>query len=396
MAKEKREYAIDKWRNVCILQQVERGFDADFIDKLVKDWSCVKDYAYIVHDKDNDDNIHIHCAIRFQSNVHTSVLLNRCDKIKEGVITFQCLNKCDWKGTLLYFTHQKYPEKAQYKISDIVSNCDVERVIKKALEKSPDVVLDEIKAKIKSGECRPFNVHHFCNEDIYSKYGKLIDGYFKYNQLVLNEKYGGNRDMRLMYFQGDSECGKTTFAKKYCEGKEWSYYISSGGANPLDNYGGQDCIILDDFRPSDYKFNEFLKLTDNHTSSMAHCRYYNKSLVYCRCIIVTSTVPIDIIYNNVTMSDDKEKEEARQLKRRFGEVYEFHKDNIDIYIYDSNSGTHKFFTSAINPVGALFSKRKEEELRKKVSDVLGIFGVTLPNLPDGFTQLDMLPDDLPF
>lgn len=117
--------------------------------------------------------------------------------------------------------------------------------------------------------------------------------------------------MELMYVYGGSGTGKTLYAKQYCDGLGLSYYVSSGGKNPLDNYGGEDAIILDDLRPSDYKFNEFLKLTDNHTSSMVSCRYYNKSLVWCKLIIITSPLKVEEFYSNMQESDG---EQAKQLK----------------------------------------------------------------------------------
>jgi hypothetical protein len=44
--------------------------------------------------------------------------------------------------------------------------------------------------------------------------------------------------------------------------------VSSGGKHPLDNYAGQECIILDDLRDTTYDFQDLLKLTDNNTDSL--------------------------------------------------------------------------------------------------------------------------------
>jgi len=97
--------------------------------------------------------------------------------------------------------------------------------------------------------------------------------------------------MQVFYFWGPSGVGKTTTAKDMAERRGWSYCISSSSNDPLQDYKGQDVLILDDFRPSDWNFSDFLKLTDNHTSSTVKARYSNRQMVYCKAIYVTSTLP---------------------------------------------------------------------------------------------------------
>ena len=96
--------------------------------------------------------------------------------------------------------------------------------------------------------------------------------------------------------------------------KGYECYISSGGKNPLDNYKGEECIILDDTRSSSWSLSDFLKLTDNHTDSLVGCRYYNKSIAECKLLIVTTVKSLDDFYEHATKEDN---EPRIQLYRRF-------------------------------------------------------------------------------
>ena len=53
-----------------------------------------------------------------------------------------------------------------------------------------------------------------------------------------------------MNYSGDAGTGKTTYAKDLAVKKGYSIFVSSGSNDVLDGYGGEDCIILDDLRPS--------------------------------------------------------------------------------------------------------------------------------------------------
>jgi hypothetical protein len=111
----------------------------------------------------------------------------------------------------------------------------------------------------------------------------------------------------------------------------YNTYVSSGGKNPLDNYEGQECIILDDIRPSSFEFSDLLKLTDNNTNSLVGCRFYNKSILECKMIIITSTLTIERFVANIKNND---QEEYTQLFRRFQTNIELTDKKMNVYAYD--------------------------------------------------------------
>lgn len=184
--------------------------------------------------------------------------------------------------------------------------------------------------------------------------------------------------MECYYFYGDSGSGKTTFAKKFAEEEGWSTFVSSGGKNPLDDYAGQDCIILDDIRGSVFSLADFLKLTDNNTDSMVGCRYYNKSLSYCKAIICTSVVPLDELYKNVT---DEHKEPLEQLIRRFKSIVGFDKKTLTYYKSVKGSASLVPYRRSNNPVALMFDEDAAEDFADKLMNAMGLEEIPLPNNP---------------
>lgn len=94
---------------------------------------------------------------------------------------------------------------------------------------------------------------------------------------------------QVIAIQGGSGAGKTTLAKQICKRYGYSYYKSSSGSHPFDEYKGQEAIILDDCRDSVFKMNDILKILDNNTTCAVQARYHNKNLCAVKLIIITTT-----------------------------------------------------------------------------------------------------------
>lgn len=152
------------------------------------------------------------------------------------------------------------------------------------------------------------------------------NGVFAWNKYSSQIKHAGElrqitltkRDMNVWYIVGSGGSGKTTTAKFFAEKLGYNYFVSGGGDDILDGYDSEECIILDDYRASVMRFNEFLKFIDNHTNSSISSRYFNKDISKCKLIIITSVVPPEKLYN-ITKADDESqdfKEPLEQLLRR--------------------------------------------------------------------------------
>lgn len=348
------------------MQQL-KYMDIDKVESVLNSRDCIRDYAYIIHDKDVDvhGNLkepHIHLAIRFKNAYDTKYIANWFG-ISENYVSRV---KGKWVDMLKYLTHRNALDKYQYLDSDVKSNFDFVGEIENK-SKPRDERRSEIINKIVTGEIREYNYHNYITIDEYDKYRKSIENAFKYR---LDSIKGVEREMECIFITGDSGTGKTSYAKQVAKDRGFSVFVSSGSNDPLDDYKGQDCIILDDLRPSCMGLSDLLKMLDNHTASTVKSRYKNKVLE-CRLIIITTTLSIDSFFGNVF---SEEKETIVQLKRRCGLMLNFHLKYYETYVYDPYKRDYVYYGDMPNPIyleNSLASSMSRKEQLNKIASALG-------------------------
>lgn len=334
------------------------------IESRIKSLTNIKKYAIIIHDKDllesgEPKKKHFHCVLTF-SNMTTSQVVANIMNVEE-----QYINKIrtTTKSAMLYLVHRNHPEKFQYNASEVVANFDYIEYIDGC---EPKQQREEIAKQIEIGKIKPYNLHDFITIDEYSKNKVYYDRCFEYRQ---NKIKGNDRNMECVFISGSSGTGKTTFAKMFASQKGYRAYISSGGKNPLDNYKGEECIILDDLRDSTYKMSDFLKLTDNNTDSLVGCRFYNKSIAECKLLIVTSVKPIQEFYYNATI---EEKEPQQQLFRRFSTYIKMTDYDMTIFEYRNELKEYLKLAKTKNPVSVMFNRDVAKEFAKNLVNTMGL------------------------
>lgn len=304
---------------------------------------------YVVHDKDTNTDEennthpvapHVHIAVQFHSSVKVMSVLKWFGWEDKPQLFHKAAEKSRFGSLVSYLTHRTPSDshKFQYSPEAVVTvtgepypealeriTGEIQRAERvkhgKTAEQNADK--DEFIARllplVDNGTIAPYNITEYCTAEEYVKFRSAINTLFEYyeKRLAMDKE----REMNVYFITGASGSGKTTVAKEmacamyHCRLSD--VFVSSGGKNPLDDYGGEKVIILDDLRPSDYKFNDMLKLLDPNTASLAGCRYYNKSLARCRCIIITSCLPLVDWYKGLQESDG---EAIRQLTRRVIQV----------------------------------------------------------------------------
>lgn len=386
------------FKTVEIMQDCAHGYTREVCQKVLDGWSVVKDYAWIVHDKDEKSDgtpkrAHIHCMIRFTGSVPTDAILARVKAVtgRDDVIKYEHLGKCyAWKKAVAYLTHEISPEKYLYSRDEVVSNYDFVEDIEKAL--TDKIRCEKLLDGIAKGEIKEYNIYDFCTVVEYANWQSKIKNAFEYRtKMLINQ---GDRDMKCIYIQGDSGTGKTTYAKQLCAQHEWSFFVSSGSNDVLDGYGGQDCVILDDLRPSCLNLSDLLKMLDNNTSSTVKSRFKNKA-IQCRAIIITTTLDIDTFFKNVF---SEQPETAKQLRRRCTMLVKMFPETAEIYAYIPPLDDYQKAVTIPNPVAAQYGmtvERAKDIMADTLLDMIGQMDGVKEQLQewktkknDGFVEVD--------
>lgn len=309
----------------------------------------IKACYVVVHDKDisyDEDNNpvpvapHVHIALHFHSSAKVKTVLGwfgweeqpeRFQKAKKNshfgsLISYLCHRTPDDKhkyqydpASVITITGEPYPEALQRVTGEVLRAERVKHGQTAEQNADKDEFLSDFLPKVANGTIAPYNLTDYVSHEEYVKYRADINKAMEYKekQLALEK----DRDMQVFFVQGASKSGKTTVSKELAcllfGVRMKDVFVSSGGKNPLDDYGGEPIVILDDLRPSDFKFNDLLKLLDNDTASLAGCRYYNKSMARCRAIFITSTIPLHDWYKKVLEHDG---EAIGQLARRVQQI----------------------------------------------------------------------------
>ena len=357
---------MPKSYKTCEIMQQEEYLTKEAIEAGL-DHNAVKDYAYILHDKDTKPDgsnkaAHWHIMIRFKDSVPTESIC-KWFGIKENYI-----NKIRGKfgDALAYLTHQNAPDKYQYLEENVISNFDFAKEAATMSARAMDRKRkDEIIGQICAGIIREYNYTEYISAIEYDRYKKAIDNAFGYRKDLLAHV---DRQMTVIYIWGDSSCGKTTYAKEIAEEKNMSICISSGSNDPLDNYKGEDCLVLDDIRPEDFNISDFLKLLDNNTQSTVKSRYKNK-LLECRLLIVTTSMSMPVFFRRMPGS---ETEQMKQFQRRCELCIEMNERVLKVYIYQKASGKYVYVDSYLNPISERYKKvdRTKEECVERVKELL--------------------------
>lgn len=338
--------------------------DVSVIIDRIKTLTNLKTYAFIVHDKDTKEDgtpkkKHFHCVLTFSETTTSSTVANAIG------IEEQYVNKIKTttKSAELYLIHKNNLEKYQYPLSDVLSNFDY---AEKYANIEPYINKKDIAKKIEDGTIKAYNLTKYISVDDYARYKLYLDRAFDYRQIKLK---GVDRIMDCVFITGASGTGKTTFAKMMAARKGYETYISSGGKNPLDNYRGEECIILDDLRDSDYRLSDFLKLTDNNTDSLVGCRFYNKSISECQLLIVTSVKSIEDFYRGVI---NEEREPQVQLFRRFKTYILMEREKVVFQCYNPATQNYVIQYKTLNPVSTMFDREIASKFSADLIKVMGL------------------------
>lgn len=307
-----------------VVTYLEHFKSADEIVKLLDQFKQIKRYALILHDKDLNEvgeikKPHYHVLLDFSPQTAPTEWTANLLKVQVNNVN----RVRNWSKAYDYLTHKNDPNKYQYDPLLIKSNYE-------HVEAPQRANLNDLITSIANGELRPYQFSNEIDPLTYvNNKNKLMDAYGFFLRKVRNDM---SRNVEVIFLTGPTQSGKTTFAKMLARFQGLSYAISSSHNDPLQDYEGQDVLILDDIRDNDFKYSELLKITDNHTNSSMRGRYSNKLFVG-EMIILTSSIPLAQWYSNYRASN---KDDIDQLITRItayielteGFIFNYEGDNL--------------------------------------------------------------------
>lgn len=362
-------------------------WDIEKIKSVVEKHNCK--YLIAEHPIDKESTReHYHCGIHTESD-NTYDTISKWFNLPENSV--QSIHKRFETTYALYLIHYNQGEKTEVDPNTILRNFDLnyEKLIARIESKIKD---DEVLNQIADGSLTEYDIYKTLPVDWLRKHKRDIDIALQVRSktYMVGQK---ERDMQVVYITGQARCGKSYFAKKLAEENKFSYYVSSNGEHPFDDYMGQEAVILDDLRPSDFKFSELLKVLDNHMSSKVSARYHNIDL-NCKVIYITTILPIGEFYKNLQESNN---EAVEQLKGRINTLFEVSKDFVSLYILEQDNKSYKLMGTMPNPILTdeqinLMSEEDRYNLAVKMlgglGDMMSNIADTLKDVPKGFEPFE--------
>lgn len=319
----------------------------------------IKEYAYILHDKDTYTEAEIlswkgvgkapkvgapkkdHYHIGFSVNGDAISFKAAAELIGVPTEAVEQISSKHFVGYMAYLTHESAPTKHQYGRDEVVTSLseevwgrDVDRYVAKKEAKEAKLDFELVMKAILRGELKKHHLTDPKREDlsmVYSLHHNKINGALKVaSEIKLAQQASEGREMEALFVQGESGAGKTTAVKYFAKKMGKTNFISSSENDPLDGYGGQDYLVLDDLRGKAMDFAEFLKLSDNNTGSSYRSRYHNK-VVDAEVLAITSTKSLAQFANDLRNSSG---ESMKQVYRRIKTVIIVTKESYDFYEYN--------------------------------------------------------------
>lgn len=288
----------------------------EWLEQQTQTLPHLENYGIILHDLDTGGD-HYHIALKLSQPMRVKAIADIYGQEPNIVEMWQGHIDNMWS----YLTHQTKKAKAEkadylpYLNNLNKSRWDSENTKAKAtyklIEPKKDSKVDKLAEQIIKGEITKRDLLLHDNVMTYWKNKTKLD---RAIQVRTESLIVDPPSCKTYYIYGESRSGKSSYARAIAEDKypnQWAF--ASAGNDPLQDYMGEKCLILDDFRPQDYQLNHLLALIDPYHRNRTHkSRYYNKGLAT-ELILITNVAPLEDV---VAYYTDFTREDPRQITAR--------------------------------------------------------------------------------
>lgn len=335
------------------------SYTLEDLKNLLIEWHVNKQFKYylIQHNKERDDlNQHYHIVLRFKSPTPFADIKK---KFPYGDIESpQSVKNC-----VQYLIHMNDLSKEQLDPNSIITNDENINALLVMNKNTQQLHIQEYLKLIDNGTIREYNLTDYIPIELFTENRqKIINGLEYYRRKIMTNK---DRNINVMLFEGDTGTYKTTYAKQFATNQHKSMCISSSSNDPMQDYKGEDILILDDIRDDTFKFNDLLKILDNHTNSSVSSRYSNKAFIGDTIILTTAQPLSDWYFDNV-------REDKDQLYRRIPVLMKFTKDTITCFQFNENKHKYEYVYELPN-----VNNFTPTQTKTFIVDTLTNMGVTL-------------------
>lgn len=389
-------WSADKW-DADVIKDVKLREITDKIAEYLKAEGAEVDAVYgITHDRDTyeiwDDklkrnvieekHLHGHWVVKFKDKESGLPLT----KIAEAVgLAPQYVEKAKpgrfaFDNMLAYLIHAKDSEKFAYSASDVVQYVENDaqtyqeiyaerksawergRAKKTADKARSSETVDDLYLKVINGEITEEQIQ--LTWEYYQIYAQNIVKFEKGFEAYRNRRIAiavdrmnrGDLKTKIIYIQGASRSGKSTYAKKLAQafvefaakkGERWRW--GSGAAyNPVEQFDGQEVFIMNDLREGSMKVEDWLRLLDPNNAEVIYGRY--KSRPFCpEYLIITCHLDVYDFFNAIRNQSKHHEPMDQFIGRLSGKMVVVTHDDVRLQPMIEYSGD-KFLSRDNRPV----------------------------------------------
>ena len=303
--------------------------------------SGAAEWAYILHDKDTDKNNtirdHYHVVLKY-ANPQTLSKIANIFRDKQQYVQI-------WNGRIdnaySYLIHETSDAQTKHRYSpkEVVASFNFVKKIEKIRIsiKGKSSLKDDIEEKLKDYAENIISLHElresigdyaFTTPKLQRHIKEIKKLHDEDNHLKWLRSFKGKK-MKVIWLYGEGGTGKTRCARAMT--KDDDVVVLGSSNDYFQAYDGQRVIIINDLRPSDFKFGDLLKLLDPYEHSKeAPRRYRNAKLNLEKVIITTPYSPISF-YNHCFI-EDKKIDKVNQLTRRIAQTIEVTKEFTEKFL----------------------------------------------------------------